>query len=69
MKADPCLMRQTAALTHPFHAGIIAMDQLARALLRSADKQQIRRGVHRSAEELGADIKAYIDYRCHKCGT
>jgi len=31
-------MRQTAAPTHPFHAGIIAMDQSARALLRSADQ-------------------------------
>jgi hypothetical protein len=37
-EADPCLMRQTAAPTHPFHAGIIAMDQSARALLRSADQ-------------------------------
>ncbi|PNE11115.1 MAG: hypothetical protein CR217_10390 [Beijerinckiaceae bacterium] len=69
-EADPCLMRQTAALTHPFHAGVIAMDQSARALLRSADQATNPAcGVHRSAGELGAAFKAYIDYRCHKCGT
>src|ERR1700720_1892766 len=64
MKADPCLMRQTAALTHPFHAGTIAMDQSARALLRSADQATNpawRASVGRGARSRLSKLTSIID--------